>query len=140
MTEPNLENALLAWIHEESEHGSLNNETPRISIKLLLLRLALENRDRAETVTHSIEVSLQAFERANLFRSLMQLSKRGFVSFIGSAGAPLSLEATQELYAEFLAGKAIGEVALNPKGAQEIERKRKLESTTERPPLSIRSK
>jgi hypothetical protein len=140
MTTPNLESALLAWIHEESEHESINNETPRISIKLLLLRLALENRDRPETVTHSIEVSLQAFERANLFRSLMQLSKRGFVSFIGSGGKPLSLEAIQELYAEFLAGKAMGEVALSPMGAQEIERKRKLEAKTERPPLSLRAK
>lgn len=91
MSEIELSTDILNWIGEESSHSVANNPGSAISIKLLILRLALKNRESQDTdLTQSTELSLQAYERASLFRTLMHLNKRGFVSFVSNAGKPLA--------------------------------------------------
>ena len=133
MPDNELETDLLHWIQEETETAVKSNTRTAASVKLLMLRLAVQMREgRDDSLTLSTEISLQAFDRANLFRTLMQLSKRGFVEFLGAGTKVLSPEEVNDMYAKFLAGSVLGEVRLSNMGNQEIERLRKFEKLSER--------
>ncbi|MBX7143652.1 MAG: hypothetical protein K1X79_04305 [Oligoflexia bacterium] len=138
MSNQEFENELLRWVAEETEHAAANIHSALVSIKLLLIRLALKQREGEADLTLSTELSLRTFDRSNVFRALMQLQKRGFISFIGSGSKDLSVAEAQELYNRFMAGNTLGEVRLTEMGAQEIERQTRLEQLPEKRPISRR--
>jgi hypothetical protein len=139
MIQPSLDQKLLYWIENECSENTGLSEQRGISIKLLLLRLALEKRGDTKELTHSVEISLQSFERADLFRGLIQLSKKGLIQFVGTSGKMMSLPEIKDLYGRFLAGSDYGAVEITPKGEQEVLRQRCLQNVPERRSLSIRS-
>ena len=112
---------LLSWLSEEIDGMRKINGSCVFSIKLLMLRLALSMRSNETSITESTEISLQSYDRSNIFRNLAQLNKKGFVSFIGPNDTFLNLNEVQSLYSKFVSGKEIGEVLISGKGLEYLK-------------------
>lgn len=138
MSNQDFENQLLRWVAEEAEQATANIHSSLVSIKLLLLRLAISEREKDVDLTLSTELSLRTFDRSNVFRALMHLQKKGFISFVGTGGKALNQQEAQDLYNRFMAGTTLGEVSLTSLGAQEIERQIRFEQLPEKRPISRR--
>lgn len=117
-----LESELLFWIDEESREGHAAGSPAAVAVKLLVLRLAVLNRADSGDLTQSVEISLGAFERADLFRVLRQLARRELIDFVDASGEPLEGEALQEMFSADAADKLSGFVALSAGGRAELKR------------------
>jgi|GEM_PF-6541851 len=125
----NLESQLLIWLSEESDQRLKDQGPEAVAVRLLVLRLALHNRAADHDLTHSVELSLGAFERAEVYRYLRQLARRELIQFVDSQGQALRGQALQEMLSPEAPDKLAGFVALTPPGRLEAERLLKVRRT-----------
>lgn len=116
----NLERELLEWIDQEADSLSFTGRRPVASVHLIIIRLALRNQLEIEgDMTRSVELSLKAYERANLFRTLRQFERRGLIEFVDSRGKRLQMKHA-EAPGIGVDDWEIGYVALTERGTQEV--------------------
>lgn len=126
-----LEHDILNWVGEEIfKTSNYGQKTPIVPVKVLMMRLALNNREAGEDLSQSLELSLNTFDRANLFRVLRQLEKRGHVLFVDMRGNELPDAQKQALNAPDAADKILGFVTLTQNGENEIKRLKNLQAQT----------
>ncbi len=127
-----LERDILIWINgAESNIPDTQAALPRASVRLLLLSLALRNKERMGTdITQSTQVSFLELDRTNLFRTLIKLSKQGHLEFIGNQGEYINEQELNTVYSNLLNGSFNGEVQLTASGLLELIRQKKLMRTT----------
>ena len=87
---PEFESNVLQWIEEQVAVNPTGSATSIAVVQLLMMRMALESRATDENLTKSTEISLKAFERANLHRTVRTLERKRFIDFADSKGNPLS--------------------------------------------------
>ena len=87
-----------------------------------MMRVALSQRRDINALTKSTEISLNAFDRASLYRILRQLLKRNFIEFVNREGELLSDEDLKNLQTNIQEEKELGYVRITDNGKSEIER------------------
>lgn len=106
---------LLTWIYEEQTKNST------VPVQLLLLRMAVKTREQdGDLLTMSTELSLDTFDRANLYRLLRELNRRGMVLFVDKKGeASHSAEEQARRFGQLSNEKAAAFVRLTEVGLQQ---------------------
>lgn len=114
-----LETEILEWIDEEG--GNDGHQLTTVPVQLLIVRLAVANRGD-EQLTQSTELSLDTFERADLYRILRQLVRKEFLQFVRQDGSTLDEEEGRDLQTKLEEDRALGYVTLTKKGRLELQR------------------
>ena len=86
-----LRSQLLEWITSDSEELRQRGKPPCIPIHLLLVKLALARKAETGDSSASTELSLQVFERSQLFRTVRDLVQQGSLRFVDATGETLSV-------------------------------------------------
>ncbi len=82
----NLASKLLVWIEEEVKARSSQSKRASVPIRLLILKLALREREESPDLTQSTELALETYQRLSLFAALKQLENSGQIEVISSSG------------------------------------------------------
>lgn len=120
---PDLESQLLTWIGEElAQTLEAKKALSPVPVKLLMMRLAIATRNNGEDLTKSVELSLNTFDRATLFRVLRQLHRKNLIEIVDLRGRKLPENDLQTFYAANASDKILGFVSLTEPGALEYKR------------------
>jgi hypothetical protein len=123
---PDFESDLLTWI-EEQVNSNLSGTAKQVAtVKLLSMRMAIEGRSGDENLTKSTEISLKAFERANLYRTIRALERKRFIDFVDAEGKPLAGEALQAVQSSSPSRSEPSFLALTVRGREELARLKRL--------------
>ena len=121
MLSSHFESQVLSCINEQA--ASSAKPANRITLKALLQKFAPASQKSQELELDSEQDSSRlAFDKTNVFRTLMTLNDRGLIDFIGASGRTLTALEINNLYSRFMSGTIIGEVSLSERGLQELRR------------------
>jgi hypothetical protein len=119
-----LDSKILVWIDEEGTQGARLGEA--VPINLLIIRLALSHVGE-DVTTKSVELSLSAFDRANLIRVIRANERKGFLRIHKDDGSLVSeLEMKDFLAQSEREDRPRGRVSLSDKGKVELVRIRRM--------------
>lgn len=82
----NLTSKLLVWIQEELKARANQSNRASVPVRLLILKLALREREEQLNVTQSTELALETYQRLSLFTALKQLENSGQIEVVSSSG------------------------------------------------------
>lgn len=119
-----LDSSLLTWMAEDFK----GNPVP---IKCLIVRMAIIHKESDEDLTQSTEISLNAFDRANLYRVLRNLERKGLVVFVNANGMALSEPERQSITSPDAADKVLGFVKLTDAGHVELKKVKRFQHPTD---------
>lgn len=86
MEEMNFEDELLYWIACDAEARSNAKEPPAVPVQLLMTRMSVKDRGKGHDLTQSTVLSLRAFDRATLLRTLKQLESKDLIRSVDREG------------------------------------------------------
>jgi hypothetical protein len=120
-----LDSEIMLWIGEEHRGCSGGSRMPVVPVQLLIIRLVLSHRDSG-SLTKSTELSISAFDRANLYRVLRVLHRKGLIEFVDLDGVELKTEELNQMIEQVDQERALGHITLTERGNLELSRLRRL--------------
>lgn len=89
-----MKSRLLQWVNEDAKTLIEERRAPAVPIHLLLVKVALlrKSESEAQFPSASTELSLQIFERSQVFRFLRDLVAEGSLQFVDHNGEPLTID------------------------------------------------
>ena len=109
------EQDILEWVYEESKTDS--GGSGRTPVQLLIVRISIDHKKSSKSLTESVELSLDEFDRMNLYRILRHLNHKRLVDLVDSLGVPLSQEQIEQGLEDHT---FLGCVTLTEKGKEDV--------------------